>query len=176
MYITKEELEQRLKKTELFIKERERKVRGSVKTNNPEKRLEPEERALIGSLAELDTNKNIAELFGVSAQTVSNNSRGLVSPTIGLNKELRDQVEQGKEENNKKLQEKLLDNLSLALSQVSENISGSDALEASKIAVSMSTILDRVSGKNNEGKGNRTAIIINVPPMKEEKNYQVITV
>jgi hypothetical protein len=73
---TKEELEKRLSKTELHVVERERVLRGK------EKRLTHEDRVIIGILSETDTNKNVADLVGVSAQTVSNVGRGLTSPTI----------------------------------------------------------------------------------------------
>lgn len=178
MYITKEQLEQRLKRTEVLIQEKERKVRG------PEgKRLTHEDRVLIGVLEDVDTQKNIASLVGVSAQTVSNASRGLTSPTIGLDKELRDDIADKKEEkikdaveNNKKIEEQLVTNLAAALGHVALNLHNTDATEASKIATDMSKILDRVSGSREDRKGNKTAIIINVPAMREEKNYQTITV
>jgi transcriptional regulator with XRE-family HTH domain len=183
MYITKEQLAERLNKTEVFIKERERKIRGSVSNGNPEKRLEHEDRVIAGILGEVDTQKNIAELLGVSAQTISNNSRGLTSPTIGVDKELKNDVEEGiqkigkqKLENNKKIEEQLITNLSVALGHVANNLDNTDASEASKIAVDMSKILDRVSSSGRDERGNRTAIIINVPVMKEEKHYSSITV
>jgi len=185
MYITKEQLAERLNKTEVLVIERERKTRSKKDENGEggEKRLTHNERALIGGLAEIDSQKNIAELMGVSQMTVSNASRGLTSPTIGLDKELRDDVRRSKEEiaeekieSTQKIQDQLISNLAAALGHVSNNLSNTDATEASKIAVDMSKILDRVSGSRDERRGNRTAIIINVPQMKEEKNYQAITV
>ena len=171
MYITKEELEKRLTKTELHVVERERKVRGV------EKRLTHEDRVVIGVLSGEDSQKNIADLVGVSAQTVSNVSRGLTSPTIGVDKELRDDISKGKDERNKVIEDQLITNLAAALGHVANNIDSTDAVEASKIASDMSKILDRVSGGGDKDrKGNRTAIIINVPSMKEEKSYQTIDV
>lgn len=177
MYITKEELEQRLKRTEVQIVERERKVR------KPERRLTHEDRVLIGVLEETDTQKNIADLVGVSQMTVSNASRALTSPTIGLDKELRDDIKERVEDkakealsNNKKIEEQLVTNLAAALGQVAGNLHNTSATEASKIATDMSKILDRVNGDKDNGKGNKTAIIINVPAMREEKHYQSITV
>lgn len=192
MYITKEELEARLNKTSVLVIERERKTRkkkvededGNI-VEQGEKRLNNEDRTLIGILSELDTNKNIAELIGVSAQTVSNNSRGLTSPTIGLDRELRDGIRDGvaniaenRLTHEKRIQEQLVTNLAAALGHVANNLQDTDAIGASKIATDMSKILDRVSGNDGNGnhKGNRTAIIINVPSMKEEKQYQTITV
>lgn len=190
MYITKEQLAERLNKTEVLVIERERKVRKKVVKDDDgniieegEKRLNNEDRTLIGILSELDTNKNIAELIGVSPQTVSNNSRGLVAPTTGLNRELRDGVREGidkiagrKIESEQKIQEQLISNLAAALGHVSNNLDNTDATEASRIAVDMSKILDRVSGNREDRKDRRTAIIINVPAMKEEKSYQTINV
>jgi hypothetical protein len=134
-------------------------------------------------LEELDTQKNIAELMGVSQTTVSNVSRGMVAPASGINQELKEGVEEGrtkiaeqKLETEKKIQEQLITNLAAALGQVSNNLHNVDAKEASKIAVDMSSILNRVASNNSEHKGSRTAIIINVPSMKEEKHYQTIDV
>src|SRR5678815_212919 len=100
MYITKEQLAERLNKTEVSVIERERQKKKKKDENGEggEKRLTHNERALIGGLAEIDSQKNIAELMGVSQMTVSNASRGLTSPTIGLDKELRDDVRRSKEE------------------------------------------------------------------------------
>lgn len=177
MYITEEELKRRITKTEVLVKERTRKERGE------EKRLDHDDRVLIGILSKVDKPKAIAELLGVSTQTVSNNSRGLTSPTIGVDKELRNDVNEGIEklgneklDREKKIQDQLITNLAAALGQVANNLHTTDATEASKVAVDMSKILDRVTA-SKEGEGrNRTAIIINVPPMKEEKAYQVINV
>jgi predicted transcriptional regulator len=177
MYITKEELDARLKKTELHIEQRTRKSRSK------EERLTQDERTLIGILDSVDTQKNIADLMGVSQTTVSNNSRGLVGVSTGVDKELRERVEAGKTEiaeerleHEKKIQDQLITNLAAALGHVANNMSGTDASAASRIAVDMSKILDRVSSPGRESKGNRTAIIINVPSMKEEKHYQTIDV
>ena len=62
MYITKEELNERLEKTDVLYKKRERKERQSEKSGSSEDRLTHNERTLIGVLEELDTQKNIAEL------------------------------------------------------------------------------------------------------------------
>ena len=60
---------------------------------------------------------------------------------------------------------------------MANNLDNTDAVEASKIATDMSKILDRVSpNPNKDRRDNRTAIIINVPSMKEEKSYQTIDV
>lgn len=183
MYITQEELKKRLNKTEVQVVERERKTRLSKKTGEGEGRLTHEDRKIIGILEGEDTQKNIAELLGVSQMTVSNASRGLTSPTIGVDKELRDEVKEGRDaigqrklETDKQIQDQLVTNLAAALGQVANNLHMTDAIEASKIATDMSRILDKVSGDRNEGKGNKTAIIINIPSMKEEKHYPTITV
>lgn len=190
MYITKEELEKRLNKTAVSIKERERATRKSIKKDENgkvieegENRLTHEDRVVIGVLSHLDSNKNVAELVGVSAQTVSYNSRGLVGESTGLDVKLRDEVEskvakigEDKIESEKRIQDQLLTNLAAALGQVAGNIHNTDAVEASKVATDMSKILERVSGNGRDSKGSRTAIIINVPPMKDEKSYQSIVV
>ena len=177
MYITKEDLDRRLKKTELSIIEKTRKPRGE------ESRLNNDERALIGILAEGSTQTEVADLMGVSQTTVSNVSRGLVAPSSGVNEELKEKLASGKEEvavnelaRREAIQNQLITNLAAALGQVANNLHDTDATEASKIATDMSKILDRVTGDREERKGNKTAIIINVPSMKEEKHYQTITV
>ena len=183
MYITKEELERRLTKTDLYVNERVRKERGSVEKGNPEKRLTHEDRTIIGVLEGLDTQKNIAELVGVSPNTVSLVSRGITSPSVGVDHELKKDVTEKKEDilkdklaRNKVIEDQLITNLAAALGHVANNLDNTDAVEASKIATDMSKILDRVSVDDRDRRGNRTAIIINVPSMKEEKNYQSITV
>lgn len=186
MYITKGQLDERLNRAELLINQRERKERkrklvdesGEVVAPG-EIRLSEEERKLIATLAVegSSSQKEIAELMGVSSQTVSNNSRGLVSPTIGVDPELKETVNEAKDrkvEKDKKIQDQLLTNLSAALGHVANNLHNTDATEASRIAVDMSKILDKVSG-SGDGK-HRTAIIINVPQMREEKQYQTIEV
>ena len=185
MYITKEQLEARLNKPEVTIIQKVRKERSKKdeEGNGGEGRLNHNERALIGILSETDTQKNIAELMGVTQTTVSSVSRGMVAPSSGVNKDLRKDVEEGKEKlaeeklnRDKVIQDQLITNLAAALGHVANNLSETDAVEASKIATDMSKILDRVSGNRDEGRGNRTAIIINVPSMKEEKAYQTLTV
>lgn len=182
MYITKDQLEQRLSKTDLLIVSKQRKPR-SIDPDILEARLSDEDRVAIGILGNSDlvTHKEAAEILGVSTQTVSNNSRGLTSPTIGVDHELKEAVQGGvakiaqeKLRDNKQIEDQLLTNLAAALGHVSNNLHNTDASEASKIAVDMSKILDKVSGAS-EGK-NRTAIIINVPSMREERSYQTIDV
>jgi len=182
MYITKDQLDQRLSKTDLLIVTKERKQR-TLNSDDLERRLSDEDRIAIGILGNSDlvTHKEAAEILGVSTQTVSNNSRGLTSPTIGVDHELKEAVQGGvakiaqeKLRDNKQIEDQLLTNLAAALGHVSNNLHNTDASEASKIAVDMSKILDKVSGAS-EGK-NRTAIIINVPSMREERSYQTIDV
>ncbi len=179
MYITKEELEKRIENTSVQYKKRERKERAKIQDGKGEDRLTIEERTLIGVLEDMDSQKNVAELMGVSTQTVSNNSRALTSPTIGVDKDLRDNIESAREkigqdklDTEKKIQDALISNLAAALG----NLGMTDAVEASKIATDMSKILDRVSASKDGGGKNRTAIIINVPSMKKEESYQTITV
>jgi predicted transcriptional regulator len=187
MYITKDELNERLRKTDVQINIRERKRRDGVNINNrAENRLTNEDRKAIGILSNTDgeaTQKEIAEFLGVSQNTVSLNSRGIKTVAVGVDKELREEVNAGIEkiasekiEQNKQIQEQLVTNLAAALGHVANNLNMTDATEASKIAVDMSKILNNVNNKGNDGRGNRTAIIINVPAMKEEKSYQTITV
>src|SRR6188768_2261869 len=182
MYITKEELENRLKRTELSVITRTRKNRPTKETGG-EDRLTHNERVLIGVLGQDDTMKNVAELMGVSTQTVSHLSRGMIAPVNGIDKDLKADIDSIREEKgrealdkNKKIQDQLITNLAAALGHVANNLDNTDATEASKIAVDMSKILDRVSGNREDRQGNKTAIIINVPPMKEERHYQSIAV
>lgn len=185
MYITEEELKKRLSKTEIQVVERERKTRKSVKRDgegNGEDRLTHEDRKIIGILEDTDTQKNIAELLGISENTVSLASRGITSPHLGVDKELTKDVKEGREalgksrlETDKQIQEQVITNLAAALGHVANNLGSTNASEASKIATDMSKILDKVNG-GGEGRGNKTAIIINVPSMREEKHYQTITV
>ena len=185
MYISEEELKERLEKTEVFFKKRERVLRPSVKRDgegNGESRLTHEDRVIIGILEETDTQKNIAELLGVSQNTVSLASRGIKTVASGLDKDLKEEVTIGREaikdkkqETDKQIQEQLVSNLAAALGHVANNLHNTDAVEASKVAADMSKILERVTNKDG-GKGNKTAIIINVPSMREEKHYQSITV
>lgn len=178
MYITKEELDRRLNKTELNVIERSRKERGT------EKRLSHEDRVVIGILSGEDTQKNIAELVGVSPNTVSLVSRNITSPSVGVDKDLKEdvaskieQIGKDKLERNKVIEDQLITNLAAALGHVANNIGNTDAVDASRIASDMSRILERVSpDPDKDRRGNRTAIIINVPSMKEEKSYQTIDV
>ena len=183
MYITKEELNERLEKTDVLYKKRERKERQSEKSGSSEDRLTHNERTLIGVLEELDTQKNIAELMGVSQTTVGKAAMGITTISAGVDKDLRDDIKSSKEriaesklDSDKKIEDALVSNLAAALGHVANNLGTTDAVEASKIATDMSKILDRVSASKDGGGRNRTAIIINVPSMKKEESYQTITV
>lgn len=171
MYITREELNKRLTKTELQVIEKKRKVRNDIGSE----RLDHGDRVLIGSLSAIDKQQNVADFMGVSQTTVSNASRGMIAPASGIDPKLKEEVRDKSKEYNKKIEDQLVTNLAAALGHVANNLESTKAPEASKIAVDMSKILDRVTGRSNE-KGNKTAIIINVPAMKEEKSYQTITV
>jgi transcriptional regulator with XRE-family HTH domain len=187
MYITKEELDKRLNRPEVSIVKKVRKERDSVERGKPEDRLTHNDRVLIGvlggDLGKDETQKDVADLMGVSAQTVSIVARGIRAPSQGVDKELKADIESSREalaadklQRDKEIQDQLVTNLAAALGQVANGLDKTDAPEASKIAMDMSKILDRVSGNREDRKGNRTAIIINVPQMKEEKHYQTLTV
>jgi len=175
MYITKEELENRLKKTDIQIKEKERKQRTDL---GP--RLTHEDRVSIGVMSELGTVTEVADLMGVSPATVTNNSRGIVTHDQGVNKKLKDDVSERRallrKEKEATIADKLLDTLATSVAHVANNITGTDALDASNVAVNMAKVLEKFGGGKEKDGGHRTAIIINVPPMKDEKHYQTIDV
>jgi transcriptional regulator with XRE-family HTH domain len=179
MYITKEQLASRLNKTEVSIVTKSKNERADVGTT----RLTHEDRVILGTMAEIMTCEDVAEMAGVSKQTVSNANRGLTSPAAGIDKQLKNDIEankQGIKQDEKQrmdqIKDSLLTNLAAAIGHVGNNISGTDAVEASRVAVDMSKILDRVTSSQDGGGKNRTAIIINVPQMKKEESYQTITV
>lgn len=182
MYITKDQLDQRLSKTDLLVIEKVRKPR-LVTPEDSERRLSHEDRVAIGVLGNSDlmTQKEAAEFLGVSPNTVSINARGITTPGIGVDHQLKEAVSGGvakiandKARDNKVIEDQLLTNLAAALGHVGNNLHNTDATEASKIAVDMSKILDKISGGGEQK--HKTAIIINVPSMREERSYQTIDV
>jgi len=169
MYITKAQMEERLSKTEVLLKEKN--IHGGRKKNGTN--LTIEEKTLIGTLAHFDTQNNVAEALGTTQATVSDTKKGLVGNEI--NEELKNNIQKNVAKKKEDLADTILDNLSLALTEVSTKIAHTDAAEASKIAVDMGKLLDKVTG-NIDGGGKRTNIIINIPNQRQEKSYQVIDV
>jgi len=179
MYITKEQLDARLHKTEVSIVTKTKKERSDIGVE----RLTHEDRVILGTMAELMSCEDVAEMAGVSKQTVSTASRGVTTLNLGVDTKLRDDIEQNKQGLQKdekarmdQIKDSLLTNLAAAIGHVGINLAGTDATEASKIATDMSKILSQVTGSQDGGGKNRTAIIINVPQMKKEESYQTINV
>jgi hypothetical protein len=176
MYITKQQLDERLVQTEILVRHKERKEGGRGKA------LDHEDRVMIGVMAGIMPQKDVAEIAGVSESTVSDLSKGMTSHVLGVDQELKADIEEGLEEKKaaklKKMdliKDQLITNLTAAIAHVGNNLSGTDANEASKIAVDMSKILDKVNGSPGRQEiGPRVSIVINAPAMREEKHYQVV--
>jgi len=170
MYITKDQLIQRITSTELVVNEKERQVRQS------RPRLTDEERVLAGVMFEFDSAKNVAEALDTSVVTVRNANKGLVGG-LRLDTDLRDKVEGETKKDKNLLRKQLLDNLTQAIVHVAGNLDQTDAVEASKIAKDMNHILNTIDGNDEGGgKSNKQMVVINIQPMKEESAYKTITV
>jgi len=166
MYITKSQLDERLTKTQILNEEKHAKDKVYTHTSVMEKEL-------IGTLAHHDIQKNIAKEFGVTQAGVSDAKRGLTGNSF--DPELKSKIDSNVSEKKEKIQEQVLSNLADALTNVSLKMASTDAAEASKIAVDMGKLLDRVNG-NGDGGGKRVAIVINVPNQKNENAYTAIEV
>lgn len=169
MYINKAQLESRLKgQSDLSIKTPHiRKAPGT-------KHLSHEEKVLIGSLAQTDSQANVARAFNVSESTVSNISRGL-DASKRQDSELSKDISKAKEEISSKALHVLMTSLGVVDSKI-KNTRG--ASEASNVAKNMAIIADRLSPsiERNQNNGPKILININGPKVKDESDYEVVEV
>src|SRR5690606_21984772 len=129
---------------------------------------------LAGTLAHFDTQQNVAASLGITQGTVTDAKRGLIGNSF--KKDLKDKIEDNVAAKKGELKDTILSNLSAALAEVGEKLHTADVGTASKVAIDMSRILDKVTGNNEDGKGHKTAIIINVPAQVTEAHYKTVEV
>jgi predicted transcriptional regulator len=122
-----------------------------------------------------DTQSEIAGVFGVSQNTVSKLSRGLVANR--LDTELRDLALKSKEEKSEKAHDLALDSLVSSLALVQDNLATiTTAKEAAKIATDMSRVVSQLKGKDDDEKRVNTLVVIKMPAIRKESQFEVIDV
>lgn len=180
-FLTKDQVEKRLTSPENLVN------RLSVlplikKSELKETNLSAEERRLLADLAQGDdTQKEIAETFGVSQVTVSGLKRGLV----GSNKEDSESADAAKvareriEEKKSAASEKALDGLVEALGMAGGLIGEvKKAKTATAIAKDMAIIHEKLSGgsKDKGTNGGGVHVHLYAPRVRDVSEYEIVDV
>lgn len=175
MYITRGQLESRVKGQSSIV------YKDKINTRKRTEEVPSDEKALIGALAQIDGPTAAAKEFNVSPAQASHYSRGIVSQAVGIDKDLKEQVnetsapiKQSIENKLESIKESALDSLANALDELKE-ATISKATDASKVAVDMSKILSNFNPKS-DNKSPQVAVIIHRPQMKSEESYEHVTV
>jgi Ca2+-binding EF-hand superfamily protein len=122
------------------------------------------------TVGESKSQREVAQLFGVSDASVSNVSNGKISHDRS-DKALTD-IKVKREE---KASEKALDNLFELLDATKSRITASTKLrEIASAAKDMATVHEKLSGHRREG--NQANILIYAPRLVKEENFEVIEV
>jgi hypothetical protein len=167
MYITKAQLDSRLKgNLELHVRE------GMGRKHT----IPHETKALIGTLAKFDSQKNVAKEFETSQPNVSYISRGIDGEKI--NPELKRDIELSARFMRDKVSERAVDVLMRSIGIVDDKLENvKDAETASSVAKNLATIADKmrpIDSNNNQA----TRILINIhgTKQKSEDDFEVIEV
>ena len=175
MYISQEELNKRLTHTEIRVNKREE-VRGTI---GSKKAIPVEIRKAAAVFANEGSQDEVADLLGISQTAVSRSVNGMnnAGDIIDEVVEASDKAKEDKSKSRDTIRERALDALSSAVDQIGNKIATEPVklTELSKVALDLNTIAGRSSGNEGQG-GNRVLVNINVPPMKEERHYETVTV
>lgn len=134
-------------------------------------------RQLIANVA-INSDEGLAEtanVFSVGVPSVSNYSRGLVHNR--LDEELKDLADKTAEQKTDTAHNAALDNLVATLGLVGSKLETiTTAKEATQIAVSMSNVVKNLKSKDEEGPKVKTLVVITMPSLKKESQFQTIDV
>jgi transposase-like protein len=178
LLITDEEAKNKLEhKTNLLIKHK-LVGRGGQQSNGGRPKgipnWSPEVKAIIGTLANQSTNKEVAEAFGMSASQVGAYSRGLDSAGHKPDEVLRKHLEANVEEVRSKVIGKILKSID-AIND--EKITEANFATLSKAASNLAGVFDRLGPKDTSSSGltQNQFVFFGVKP-RTENDYQVIEV
>jgi len=169
MYISKTQLESRLKgQSGLELKKREGVGRHHT--------IPHEKKVLIGVLAQVDTQENVAKAMGTSQENVSMISRGLSGPN--LNPELKNDIISASGHTKESVSSKAIDILMDSLKVVGTKVGKEDAKDASSIAKNMATIVQKFTPQESNSGGFAPRIQINIhgTRQKSESEFESIEV
>lgn len=168
MYINKEQLLSRLKgQANLNVRAPHR--RKEVGTKN----LTHEQKVLIGTLTQVDSQANVARELGVSPATVSNIARGL-DASKRQDEVLSTDVNKNKEDISNKALDVLMQSIGVVKSKIG---SAKTASEAAIVARNMAVVANSMVPSGPSGNnGPRILININGPKSRDEHEYEVIDV
>jgi predicted transcriptional regulator len=167
MYISKEQLENRLKgQSSLELKGRQ----GIGK----HRELSREEKVLAGILAKVDTQANVAKALGTSQANVSN----IVNGKGEKNAELQPSISAASKEVREAVSNKAIDILVKSLGVVEDKVHKESAIDASTVAKNMTAVIDRMNPNRGASEGFSPKILINIhgSKQKDEDAYETIDV
>lgn len=126
-----------------------------------------------------ETQAEIANVFGVGVPTVSNASRGLIHNRF--DKELADIGSKTARDKTNEAHNAALDNLMAGLTIVSEKLVpdqlvGLSLKEASKLTVDMSRVVAQLKPKEEDEAKVKTLVVIKMPSIKREAQFETIDV
>lgn len=123
-------------------------------------------KVLVGTLAHLDTQKNVAEAFGVTQPHVSMIKNGVTG-----GQEVADRIEQSLGEVRDKAIEKLMIVFGLL---TPEKLGAEKARGLSAIAADMSRVVEKTSPRQFGGP--QVQLVVYAPQQREESKYRTIEV
>jgi hypothetical protein len=173
MYITKEQLEARLKgqvsRDNISII--------TPHTGNKKKEIPHEAKVLIGAFAQVDTHANVAKAFNVSETAVSTASRGMSGNNKEFSHELAADIKKVATGIKGDISSKALDVLMSSLGVVETKVGAAKATDASTIAKNMAIVHEKMSPRS-EGLSNSNHILIqiNAPNQRSEDAYEAMEV
>lgn len=151
-----------------------RPIKGPTKKNGDDSIPQPV-RELFARLSHIsgETDKAIAQTFGVSQPTVSMYARGLIGNRVDT--DIAEAANSGKEERNRKLDkahDTALDLMVASMDKLTTRLDEVKAKDLSRVAKDMHSIVQGSNDKNSTV--NNTQVILYAPRKKAEREYETI--
>ena len=158
---------------------------GGRKLGNTE--VPPAVRSLIGSLAVQgeDSQKDIAEAFGVSQPTVGMSARGLIGNRVDASlkadiQEVEERVEKKEKASMDAAHQAALDVMLGSLGVLGSKLQNEAELmkpkDLSRIATDMSRIVSVATGQDKNSVVNNTKVVVYAPQQRKESSYETIDI
>lgn len=130
-------------------------------------------REIVGTAAQFDKAKNVAETFGISTQEAYHLKEGMRSSNKP-DPELRDKIDRNIGVIKDRALEKLMDAMGAI---TTDEIQNAKLLEKSAVAKDMASIMEKVSDKSEaEDHSNQIHFHIYGPNLKSEEDFEVIDI
>lgn len=165
MFISQEEAQRRLR-SERNTAARSNHVVVETHRNGRGQTIPTELKVLVGTLAHVDTQKNVAEAFDVPQSDVSLIKNGKVGGAA-----VAEKIEQNLEVVRDKAIEKLMICLGLL---TPEKLAEEKARSVSAIAADMSRVVEKTLPRQNAGP--QVQLVVYAPQQRDESKYRVIEV